>query len=119
MLPMASVKLRAAHDPARSIPPGFGRPCATIMAPAAATITMAVLILDHTTASYQPAEQGVGSHADASVSFRNCDEMMYGVSRYIGSSTTAVQISMSRPVGSLKRSTYSSSDAFSLYGMPF
>src|SRR5262245_37693317 len=51
MLPIASVKLRAAHEPVRSMPSGFGSPCAIISAPATATNTTTALILDHTAAS--------------------------------------------------------------------
>src|ERR1041384_3174183 len=48
MLPMASVKFLAAHDPDKSMPSGFGSAWASIRPLAATTTTMAALILGHT-----------------------------------------------------------------------
>src|SRR6476659_2201530 len=143
MLPIASVKFLAAHEPERSMPSGFGSACANTRRLVAAAMPIAALILGHTVSSsscsrhikhvrgrpryphersrkcHQPAEHGVGAHADPSGCFLNCDEMMYGVSRFTGSSTTAVQTISAAPSGSLNKSMYSRSEAFSPYGTPF
>src|SRR6185503_13996046 len=66
------------------------------------------------------AEQGVGSHFAPSGSFLKCTDVIQGVWRLAGSSTTLVTTSQSVLFGGpVSTSQYSVKTVFALYGTPF